>query len=56
MNLDIFEITTGMKMASKIGLTAGTSVYLNELPAGTYIARVTSADGKIAYQFKMVKL
>ncbi len=56
MNLDIFEITSGMKMASKVGLTAGTSVYFNELPSGTYIARVTSADGKIAYQFKMVKL
>jgi hypothetical protein len=56
MNLDIFEITTGNKMASKVGLTAGTSVYFNDLPAGTYIARVTSADGKIAYQFKMVKL
>lgn len=56
MNLEIFEITTGLKVASRIGLTAGTSIYLNELPAGTYIARVASADGKIAYQFKMVKL
>jgi hypothetical protein len=56
MNLDIFEITSGIKMASRVGLTAGSSIYFNELSAGTYIARVTSADGKISYQFKMVKL
>jgi hypothetical protein len=56
MNLDIFEITSGIKMASRVGLTAGSTIYFNELSAGTYIARVTSADGKISYQFKMVKL
>ena len=56
MNLDVFEISTGNRVASRIGLTPGAPVYLPELSGGTYIVRITSADGKLSYQFKMVKM
>ena len=56
MNLDVFEISTGNRVASRIGLTPGAPVYLPELVGGTYIVRITSADGKLSYQFKMVKM
>jgi hypothetical protein len=56
LNLDVFEISTGNKVASRIGLTPGAPIYLPELTSGTYIVRITSADGKLSYQFKMVKM
>ena len=56
MNLDVFEISTGNRVASMIGLMPGAPVYLPELSGGIYIVRITSADGKLSYQFKMVKM
>ena len=56
LNLDVFEISTGNKVTSRVGLTPGSPVYLPELSGGTYIVRITSADGKLSYQFKMVKM
>ena len=56
LNLDVFEISTGNKVASRVGLTPGAPIYLPELTSGTYIVRITSADGKLSYQFKMVKM
>ena len=56
LNLDVFEISTGNKVASRLGLTPGAPIYLPELTSGTYIVRITSAEGKLSYQFKMVKL
>ena len=56
LNMDIFELATGQKVSSRVGLTPGSPVYLPELVGGTYIVRITSADGKLSYQFKMVKM
>ena len=56
MNLDVFEISTGNRVASRIGLMPGAPIFLPELTGGTYIIRITSADGKLSYQFKMVKM
>jgi hypothetical protein len=56
LNLDVFELATGRKVTSRVGLTPGSPVYLPELMGGTYIVRITSADGKLSYQFKMVKM
>ena len=56
MNLEVFELATGHKVSSRVGLTPGAPVYLPELVGGTYIVRITSADGKLSYQFKMVKM
>ena len=56
LNLDVFELATGRKVTSRVGLTPGSPVYLPELSGDTYIFRITSADGKASYQFKMMKL
>ena len=56
LNLEVFDIASGTKVASQPNLTAGTKITLGQLSAGTYVIRVTSTDNKISYQFKMVKL
>jgi hypothetical protein len=56
LNMDVFELASGRKVSSRVGLTPGSPVYLPELVGGTYIVRITSADGKLSYQFKMVKM
>ena len=56
LNLDVFELASGRKVTSRAGLTPGTPIYSPELSGGTYIVQVTSADGKLSYQFKMMKL
>ena len=56
LNLEVFDMATGTKVASKQNQTAGVPIYLGQLSAGTYVLKVTSNDNKIAYQFKMVKL
>jgi len=56
LNLEVFDIATGTKVASQPNLTSGTKITLGQLSAGTYVIKVTSNDNKIAYQFKMVKL
>ena len=56
LNLEVFEITSGLKVATRQNLIAGNQINLGELSPGTYIVKVTSQDNKINYQFKMVKL
>lgn len=56
LNLEIFDLATGVKVASKQNLTAGISITLGHLSAGNYIIKVSSNDNKIVQQFKMVKL
>ena len=56
LNLEVFDIASGTKVASQPNLTAGTKIALGQLSAGTYVIKVTSTDNKISYQFKMVKL
>ena len=56
LNVELFDIASGTKVASQPNLTAGTKITLGHLSAGTYVIRVTSIDNKISYQFKMVKL
>jgi len=56
LNLEVFDIASGTKVASQHNLTAGSKITLGQLSAGTYVIRVTSTDNKISYQFKMVKL
>ena len=52
MNLEVFELATGRKVTSRTGLTPGSPVYLPELFGGTYIVRITSADGKLSISLK----
>ena len=56
LNLEVFDVSNGAKVASKLGVFAGTRLSFTELSSGIYILKVTSSDNKISYQFKMVKL
>ena len=56
LNMEVYDIASGAKVASKQNLTPGMPIYLGQLSAGAYVIKVTSSDLKISYQFKMVKL
>jgi hypothetical protein len=56
LNIEVYDIATGSRVASKQNLTAGMPITLGQLSAGTYIIKVSSNDNKIVQQFKMVKL
>ena len=56
MNIEVFSAATGAKVASRIGVTAGSRLTFNELNPGVYFVRVASPDMKVSHQFKMVKL
>ena len=55
LNIEVYDLATGMKVATRQNLTAGTPITLGQLSAGTYIVKVSSNDNKIVQQFKMVK-
>jgi len=56
MNIDVYEISTGRKVSSRIGLTTGTTLNFDNLSTGIFVFNVISQDGKISHQFKLVKL
>jgi hypothetical protein len=56
LNLEVFDLATGIRKTSLQNLTPGIPIYLGQLSPGTYYVRVSSKDGKINYQFKMIKL
>jgi hypothetical protein len=56
LNIDIFELSSARLVAKIPSVYAGSPIILSNLSSGTYIIRVTSSDGKLSYQFKMVKL
>jgi hypothetical protein len=56
LNIEVFSLTSGFKVASMQNLQAGLPIYLGQLAPGTYIINVTSNDNKISHQFKMIKL
>ena len=56
LNIEVFTSSTGAKVATRIGITAGSRLTFNELNPGVYFLRVASPDFKVAHQFKMVKL
>jgi len=56
LNIEAFDMATGSKKASIQNLIPGMQINLSQLSAGTYVIKVSSNDGKINYQFKMIKL
>ena len=54
--MEAFDLANGTKVLSMPNLTAGIPINVGQLSAGTYLIRLTSNDGKISYQLKMVKL
>ena len=56
MNIEVFSAATGSKMATRMGVLAGSRLSFSELNPGVYFVRVSSPDFKVSHQFKMVKL
>jgi len=56
LNIEVFDVSTGTKVASQPNLTAGSRITLGQLSTGTYVIKVTSNDQKIIQQFKVVKM
>jgi len=56
LNLEAFDLASGTKVLSLQNLSPGIPIYLAQLSAGTYLIRVTSNDGKLNFNYKMVKL
>ena len=56
MNIDVYSAATGAKVASRLGVMAGTRLIFSELNPGVYFVRVATPDLKVSHQFKMVKL
>jgi len=56
LNIEVYDIATGVKVASKQNLTAGIQIQLDQLVGGTYVIKVTSNDNIISYLFKFLKL
>jgi hypothetical protein len=56
LNIEVYAAATGAKVASRVGVTAGSRLTFSELNPGIYFVRIVSPDAKVAHQFKMVKL
>jgi fibronectin type 3 domain-containing protein len=56
MNIEVFSAATGAKVATRMGVTAGSRLSFSELNPGVYFVRVSSPDFKVSHQLKMVKL
>jgi hypothetical protein len=56
LNMEVYDIATGTKVASKQNLNPGMPIYLGQLSAGTYVIKVTSNDNRIKQQFKVLKM
>lgn len=56
LNLDVFDIVTGVKKASLQNVAPGMKINLDQISRGTYFIKVSSNDGRINYQFKIMKL
>jgi hypothetical protein len=55
VNLDAFELTSGNKALSIVGIAPGSMINMANLAPGTYLIKVTSLDSKFNYQFKAIK-
>jgi len=56
MNIEVFSAATGAKVATRMGVIAGSRLSFSELTPGVYFVRVSSPDFKVSHQLKMVKL
>jgi hypothetical protein len=55
LNIEVFSGASGVKVASRLGVTAGSRLVFSELNPGVYFMSVSSPDFKVSHQFKMVK-
>jgi hypothetical protein len=56
LNLSVFDINTGKKVATKEKIQAGSSIQMPNIASGIYIFMFSTPDEKITKQFKIVKL
>lgn len=56
LNIDIIDLTTGIKILTKQSVSTGTPLFLGQLSGGVYLLKVYTNDNKINYQFKMIKI
>jgi hypothetical protein len=56
MNIEVYSAATGAKVATRMGVIAGSRLSFSELNPGVYFVRVSSPDFKVSHQLKMVKL
>jgi hypothetical protein len=56
LNIDVFNIASGAKVASKLNINAGSQVNFGQLSSGLYLFVVYTNDNKIRQNFKIFKL
>jgi len=56
LNINFYELSTGLLKYSNKGVFAGSQLYLGQLSPGIYVVSVSSEDGKISHKLKVIKL
>ncbi|MEY4278459.1 MAG: hypothetical protein RL377_463 [Bacteroidota bacterium] len=56
LNLELYDLGTGAKVATKQNVTSGSQLSMGQLSAGTYLLKIFSTDQKLVKQFKLIKL
>jgi hypothetical protein len=56
LNIEFYELSTGLLKYSSKGVFAGSQLNIGQLSPGTYFVSVRSDDGKVSHKLKIVKL
>lgn len=56
LQLEVFQISTGMKVLSKSNLSNESNIQLGQISNGYYLFIFSTPDNKYRYQFKLLKL
>ena len=56
LQLEVFQISTGMKVLSKANLSTESNIQLGQISNGYYLFIFSTPDNKYRYQFKLLKL
>jgi len=56
LNIEFYELSTGLLKYSNKGVFAGSQLNIGQLSPGTYVVNLRSEDGKITHKLKVVKL
>lgn len=56
LNIEIFDMASGIRLFSRNELASGSSIFLGHLSPGNYIVKLISNDNKFSQNFKIIKL
>ncbi|MCX6331706.1 MAG: M4 family metallopeptidase [Bacteroidetes bacterium] len=56
LNIDVYNITSGAKVNSKLNINAGSQINFGQLSTGLYLFVVYTSDNKVRQNFKIFKL